>query len=146
MKYSKDLIGINVLIICEDDTHYYNGHFYCKYIIGKIISYNPANNNILIEFYNSNKIRKFFTLIDYEDPFIFHNKDENRLTYKEPEDNRDLWYDVYSGIYAISILKNNIENPLKLKVYEHYVLSKTCYRNKTKKSFFESLLNILTNK
>ena len=143
MKYSKELVNTNVLIIYKDNDKHYTYHFYCKYIIGKIVSYNPSNNTILIEFSDSKKTRKYFTLLDYEDPFILQDKNENRLAYKEPENNKELWYDVYIDNEAIMLLKNNIEFFKKIYVYKHYVLSKQCYRNKTKKSFFEKLLNEL---
>lgn len=146
MKYRNDLIGTKVLIICNGvGPNQWN--YYCSYVVGKIINYNPSINSIMIEY--GDKTQKFFTLIDYDNPFKITNDSYNRggiykrLAYKVPLDSKSWWYDVFPLHTAEKILTHNIKHSREKYVYGKCILSKVCYNHISKKNFFELLLKEL---
>ncbi len=147
MKYRNDLIDKKVLIICNSSGPN-NWNHYCSYVVGKVISYNPSINSIMIEY--GDKTRNYFSLIDYNDPFKKHNDSYNRglykrLAYKIPLNrySESWWYDVFSLQSAEKLLNHNIKHSREKYVYGECILSKVCYNHISKKNFFELLLKEL---
>lgn len=141
-----EILNKKVLIICNSIGSSMN-KVYCSYFIGKIIDYNPEDNTVIIE--NKNKDIKKYNIINKDhDPFNFshrtYNNDNRFAYYRSDELNSKIWYDVFIGDKALTILKNNIKHSQSQYVYKVYCLSSFSYnRNKTKKRFLRDLLTEL---
>lgn len=150
MKPINNIINKKVLVICNSNGPDWK-RIYCSFFIGKIIEYNPENNTVNIE--NKNKQIRTYNIVDHIDPFIsqydcingIYKYELNKMFayYRSDDIIHKIWYNVFIGDMALTILKNNIKQSRSQYVYKSCCLSSFSYGNKTKKRFLRDLLNEL---